>query len=406
MDLETVLEKIRASRDDMVSVMSDMIRIPAIAPVNGGDGESRRADMLMGLLEGYDSVVRDDAPDDLDPSVPRANIVARKNGRGRGTVWIVAHMDTVPAGDLGDWDSDPFEPVVRDGRIYGRGTEDNGQAILSSMFASKFIPKEILGRRSIGIAYVADEETNSKTGICHLIDKGYFTGDDVFIVPDWGTPAGDLLDVAEKNLVWLRFAVTGKSTHGSTPDSGINALRAGAELMADLSRRLEEEFPDRDPLFHPPRSTFEPTKCSRASMNVNTIPGSFEFSMDIRALPMHGIEEISAAARRIASEHAERTGAKIAVSEIQRHVSGRPSSVDGEAALALISSIEEVTGVRPRAAGVGGATCANFFRMKGYDSYVWEMGGGTLHGPNEYVVIDNMVTDALVFATLFYKLCV
>ncbi|MCL2032217.1 MAG: M20 family metallo-hydrolase [Methanomassiliicoccaceae archaeon] len=406
MELEQILEKIEGSREDMVRVMSEMIRIPAIAPVCGGTGEGKRADMLIGCLEGYDSVVRVDVQDDHDPSAVRSNILAKKNGKGRGTVWIVAHTDTVPADDLQDWDTDPFEPVVRDGRIYGRGTEDNGQAVISSMFASKFIPKEMLSKRSIGVAYVADEEMSSKMGIEHLIREGHFSKDDVFIVPDWGTPGGELVDVAEKNLIWLQFSVTGKSTHGSTPDSGVNAFKVGAKLLTDLLAEFKKEFPNENEMFIPKTSTFEPTKCGGTVMNVNTIPGNFEFSMDIRVVPEYNQDEVLAVAERVAKAHEEATGAKIEVREIQRHVSGGISSTEGEVFESLMESIESVIGKRPRPVGVGGATCANFFRKEGCDAYVWQHGGGTLHGPNEYAVIDNLVIDAKVFASLFYKLCV
>jgi len=406
MKLEQILEKIEGSGEDMARVMSEMIRIPALAPVNGGTGEGRRADMLMGHLEGYDSVVRVDARDDHDQEIMRPNILAKKNGRGKGTVWLVAHTDTVPAGDLEDWDTDPFEPVVKDGRIYGRGTEDNGQAVISAMFASKFFPKEMLSKRSIGIAYVADEETSSKMGIEYLIKKGYFSEDDVFIVPDWGTPEGDLVDVAEKNLIWLQFNVTGRSTHGSTPDKGINAFRAGTEFLNDLLAEFKKEFPNENKMFIPSVSTFEPTKCGGTVMNINTIPGNFEFSMDIRAVPEYSQDEIAAVAERVAKEHEVRTGAKIRITEIQRHIAGEASSIKGEVFESLMESIESIIGKRPRPVGVGGATCANFFRKEGYDAYVWQHGGGTLHGPNEYVVIENMVIDAKVFASLFYKLCV
>ncbi len=406
MELKQVLGKIEESREDMVRIMSEMIRIPAIAPVNGGTGEGKRADMLAGYLEGYDSIIRDDVRDDLDPSVIRPNILAKKNGKGKGTVWIVAHTDTVPVGDLKDWETDPFEPVVKDGRIYGRGTEDNGQAVLSAMFASKFIPKGMLSKRSIGVALVADEETTSKLGIDYLIKKGHFSEDDVFIVPDWGSPEGDLIEVAEKNLIWLQFNITGKSTHGSTPDEGINAFRVGAEVLAELMAEFKKQFPKEDPMFIPKASTFEPTKSPGTVMNVNTIPGNFEFSMDIRLIPAYSQDDVVAVAERVAKAHEERTGAKISISEIQRHTSGKISSTEGMVFDALMDSIESVVGKRPRPVGVGGATCANFFRKEGYDAYVWQKGGGTLHGPNEYVVIDNMVTDAKVFATLFYKLCV
>ncbi|AIZ57312.1 putative metallohydrolase [Candidatus Methanoplasma termitum] len=406
MELERILAKIERSRDDMVRVMSEMIRIPAIAPENGGTGEGKRADMLTKYLEGYDSVIRIDAQDDFDPNVMRPNILAKKNGKGKGTVWIIAHTDTVPVGDFNDWETDPFDPVVKDGKIYGRGTEDNGQAVISSLFASKFIPKEMLSKRSIGIAYVADEEMSSKMGIDYLIKKGCFSKDDVFIVPDWGSPDGDLVDVAEKNLIWLQFNVTGKSTHGSTPDKGINAFRVGNVFLTDLLARFEKEFPNENGMFIPKMSTFEPTKCSSTVMNVNTIPGNFEFSLDIRALPEYKQDDILAVAKRVAKEHEKKTGAKIEIIELQRHTAGGASSTEGEVFEALMDSVESVIGIRPRPVGVGGATCANFFRKEGYDAYVWQNGGGTLHGPNEYVVIDNIVIDAKVFATLFFKLCV
>lgn len=344
--------------------------------------------------------------DDYDPAVMRPNILAKKNGKEKGTVWLIAHTDTVPAGDLVDWATDPFEAVVKDGKIYGRGTEDNGQAIMSAILASKFIPKGSLSKRSIGIAFVADEENSSKMGVEHLIKEGYFSEEDVFIVPDWGSPEGELIDVAEKNLIWLQFSVAGRSVHGSTPEKGVNAFKVGAELMVEIIREFNKAFSATDEMFVPPVSTFEPTKSAGTVLNINTIPGNFDFSMDIRLLPQYTLDEAVEISRRVAKECEEKTGAKITVSEIQRHAAGRISSTDGEVYNALLESIESVTGKRPRPVGVGGATCANFFRMEGYDAYVWEYGGGTLHGPNEYVVIDNIITDAKVFATLFCKLCV
>ena len=150
--LSEILTKIDGSADEMVRVMTEMIRIPALAPVNGGDGESKKADYLQSELVGFDSIIRVDVPDDVDPSVMRSNILAKKNGRKSGTVWIIAHMDVVPAGDPEMWDNPPFEPVFKDGKIYGRGTEDNGQSIISSMFASKFFESGELDGMSIGVA--------------------------------------------------------------------------------------------------------------------------------------------------------------------------------------------------------------------------------------------------------------
>ncbi|MBR2394621.1 MAG: acetylornithine deacetylase, partial [Candidatus Methanomethylophilaceae archaeon] len=76
--LSEILTKIDGSADEMVRVMTEMIRIPALAPVNGGDGESKKADYLQSELVGFDSIVRVDVPDDVDPSVMRSNILAKK----------------------------------------------------------------------------------------------------------------------------------------------------------------------------------------------------------------------------------------------------------------------------------------------------------------------------------------
>lgn len=404
--LEETLKLIDDSYDDIVDTMIGMIRFPALAPVNGGDGEGRKADFLMEKLKGFDSVERIDVPDDRCPEVMRSNILARKTGKKDGTVWIVAHIDVVPAGDPELWDSPPFDPVFRDGKVYGRGTEDNGQSVISSMFASRFWLDQELEGMSIGLAYVADEETSSRMGIQYLLEHGYFSENDIIMVPDWGSPNGSLVEVSEKHVLWIRVSVEGRTTHGSTPDRGINAYRVSTYMLADLLGRLEQRFDAVDEMYLPPRSTFEPTKRPATVENVNTIPGHDEFCLDIRLLPCYDTDEVLDLVREVASTHASRTGATITVEEIQKDVSGKPSSTDSVAIRALSDAVESVTGSRPIAVGVGGGTCANFFRLRKLDAYVWQCGGGTLHAPNEHVVLDNLLTDAKVFATLYYDLCV
>ena len=403
--LEHFLSSAEACEDEMVATMMGMIRIPAIAPENGGSGEGKKADYLMGRLEGFDEVRRIDVPDITDPSVMRPNILAKKAGPKRGTVWIVAHMDVVPAAELDSWDTPPFEPVLKDGRIYGRGTEDNGQAVVSSIYAARQFLSEDLQGMSLGVALVADEETTSEMGIAHLLREGCFSEEDVIIVPDWASPKGSRVWVAEKGLLWLRFDVTGKSVHGSTPHKGINALRVSARFMTDLVGTLEKEFPEEDPMFSPPFSTFEPTKASATVDNVNTVPGAHSFCLDIRLLPSADMDRVIDVSKEVANRHSEESGARITVIEIQRNVSGKPSSVSSKGFHALSKAVEEVVGNVPVASGTGAATCANFFRLAGLDAYGWQHGGGTLHGPNEHVVLKNLMTDCKVFTALYYDLC-
>lgn len=403
--LEAVLKEIDGSTDDIISTMIGMIRYPALAPVNGGVGEGEKADYLQSKLTGFDSVMRVDVPDETDPFVMRPNILARKEGKRKGTLWIVSHIDVVPAGDPAEWDTPPFEGVLKDGSIYGRGTEDNGQSVISSMFASRpFLGEELEGM-SIGIAYVADEETTSKMGIEYLLDHGYFTKDDVIMVPDWGSRDGSNIEVAEKSMLWLRFTIEGKTTHGSTPEFGINAYKVSTLLLMDLMESFHEAFSDEDPSFVGRTSTFEPTKRPATVENVNTIPGYDEFCMDIRLLPRYPIDDVIAMAKDIAASYERSTGAKIGIEIIERHDAGRPSSTDNEAFQALADSIGSVLGKRPVGVGIGGGTCANFFRQKGLDAYVWQYGGGTLHAPNEHVPVENIVIDAKVYATLIHRLC-
>lgn len=404
--LETILTDIDESRQEIIDTMIGMIRIPALSPVNGGIGESKKADYLQDKLCGFDEVVRVDVPDHINPEIIRSNILARKFGKKKGTVWIIAHIDVVPAGDPSLWDNPPFDPIYKDGRIYGRGTEDNGQSVISAMFASKFFEKGELNGMSLGVCYVADEENASEYGICYLLDNGYFTDDDIIMVPDWGSPKGSMIEVAEKSSIWIKVAVEGKTTHGSTPQLGINAYRVSTMLLHDILEAFPKEFPDEDALFLPSCSTFEPTKRPSTVENVNTIPGYDEFCIDCRLIPSYSVDDVFAMVSRIANEHSVKTKAKITVSEIQRHEAGKPSSVDSLAFVSLRDAVNAVMKHMPKAVGVGGGTCANFFREKGLDAYVWQCGGGTLHAPNEYVEVENILSDAKVYATLFYTLCV
>ncbi len=400
----SILDEIDSNVDEMITTMMDMIQYPALAPINGGEGEGKKADYLMSRLVGFDSIERVDVPDNLDPSVMRPNILAKKNGKKPGTLWMVAHMDVVPAGDPDLWDTPPFQGVYKDGCIYGRGTEDNGQSVISAMFASRpFLDQELQGM-SIGIAYVADEETTSKMGIEYLLDHGYFSEDDVIMVPDWGSGDGSHIEVAEKSMLWLRFIIQGKTTHGSTPECGINAYRVSTRLLDRLMDDLPERFSDTDACFVS-GSTFEPTKRPATVENVNTIPGYDEFCMDMRILPMYDPQDVLDYVRGIAGEFASMTGAGITVEEIEHHRAGSPSSMDSDVFSALVDSIESVIGKRPTGIGIGGGTCANFFRQRGFDAYVWQYGGGTLHAPNEHVVVSDMVVDTKVYATLMYRLC-
>jgi len=401
MSEEDVLRRVEASREHMVDALVRMLRIPALGPMNGGAGEGERASMVETLLNGFDRVYRVDAADD----VPRPNIIARKGHGAKGTAWIVTHLDTVPPGELSAWESPPWEPRIVDGRIHGLGAEDNGQALIASIYAAIAVDLPPQPRMGIGLAIVSDEETLSVKGIQHLIDEGEFSADDVFIVPDWGLPDGSLVEVAEKHLLWLGVTVHGKQVHASRPSDGVNALRVGSRLLVELLDILEERYGDEDPAFSPEASTIEPTKRDPTVDNINTIPSRDSFHLDIRLLPRYDPHELISLVERTAEERAREQGARAEVEVVQLTVSGRPSDTGHEAFQALARSIRDVHGVEPRAVGIGGGTCANFFRLQGWNAYVWQSSEGKVHQPNEYCLTENLVDDAKTFALALSRLC-
>ena len=403
--LDTVLKEVESSEKEMIDTMIGMISIPALAPVNGGQGESLKADYLMSRTDGFDSVQRVDVPDLKDPCVMRSNIVARKNGKKKGTLWFVSHMDVVPTGDPALWDNSPFEPVLKDGKLYGRGTEDDGQSVISTMFAARpYLSEEFQGM-SLGVAWVADEETNSLCGIQYLLKNGFFSEDDVIVVPDFCSKDGSRVDVAEKHIIWLKFCIEGKTAHASTPHLGVNAYKVSTLLLMDLMESFDNRFGDSNDMFLPKSSTFEPTKRIATVENVNTIPGYDEFCMDIRLNPEYDPDLVLKMAEEMAEVYSKSTGAKITVEILQMARSGAPSSIESDGYKALSESIEEVLGKAPEAVGIAGGTCSNFFRLKGLNAYAWQTGDGTLHAPNEYMKVENLMNDTKVFARMIYKLC-
>jgi len=385
-------------RDAMVSSMMELIPLGGIGPENGGDGEIRKAEFIEGLARemGLD-VERVDARDERVPSGIRPNIIVRYEGRGERDIWIVSHMDVVPPGE--GWSSDPFKPVIKDGRIYGRGTEDDGQAIISSLYAVKALAD--LGVRSdygLNLAIVSDEETGSKYGILHLISEGIFSEDDLILVPDAGNKDGTMIEVAEKGILWIRVTVRGKQAHASTPEKGLNAHRIGMRLAMAIDDLLHSKFNEIDELFDPPVSTFEPTKREGSVDNVNTIPGTDIFYFDCRILPKYDIDEVLNSVKRIA-EAFEVYGADITVEEVER---SEPSFTDPESEIVrrIRKAVKLLRGKEAKPMGVGGGTCAAHLRRAGLQAAVWMTTEETAHQPDEYCVIDNMVEDAKVMASL------
>lgn len=401
-----ITKRIDSYESDMIALQIALTAIPALSPENGGNGEYKKARYLREHLTrlGFDNISIFDAPDDRVTFNCRPNIVVNIPGKNRGkTVWIITHTDIVPPGEIGLWDHDPYKGYVKNGKVYGRGTEDNQQDLVASIFAAKaFIDESITPGLSVGLAFVADEETASKKGLEYLLDteKMLFKKNDIIVAPDFGNQEGTMIEVAEKSLLWLRFKTVGIQTHASEPSLGRNAFTAASHLVTQLSG-LYRIFDRIDPLYSPPMSTFEPTKKDANVPNVNTIPGEDVFYLDCRILPDYSLVEVMTQMRAMADSVENAFDVFIDIVPVQIVEAPPPTDSDAPVVNALRKAVRDVYGVDALPAGIGGGTVAAPLRKEGYPAAVWSRLGRTAHQPNEHCIISNMIGNAKVFAHLF-----
>lgn len=380
--------------------------LPALGPEYAGKGEVDKAAYLQAELArmGVTDVTRLDVPDTRVPSGLRPNIIARIPGKSPRTVWVLGHMDVVPPGDLSLWHSDPWQLQVDGDVLTGRGVEDNQQAIVSSLLlAEELLEQKIVPDFTLGLLFVADEETGNAYGMGFLAREHahLFGADDMFIVPDFGVADGSMLEVAEKHILWLKCAITGKQCHGSMPHKGVNAMLAGSTLALSLAG-LTQLFPHKDALFDPQESTFTPTKREANVPNVNTVPGTDVFYVDCRILPNYTVDEVLAAANALGREVEKTHGVHVNMVVEQRLDASPPTPIDSPLVHAMTKAIQDVMGVTARPTGVGGSTVACYLRKLGLHAVVWSRLLSNCHEPNEKALISNAIGDAQVIAQLLF----
>lgn len=402
---QDLFQEIENLKPEMIQTLTELTCIPAVAPENGGDGETRKAEKLMEILAkvGFDKVERFDADDSRVSSGKRPNIIAYLNGeKNSERLWVVTHLDVVPAGEESLWTvTKPFEPLVVGDKVFGRGCEDNEQSLVASLYAVYALRRlGVKVKRTVGLAFVADEELGSVFGIQHLLKKGLFREDDLVVVPDGGNSDGSFIEVAEKSLLWFRVRTIGKQTHASLPNKGLNAHRIGLEVALALDRRLHERFGERDDFFDVPESTFEPTKKDKNVDAINIVPGEDVVYFDCRILPNYDINEVIGEINGVLVEFEQETGASIKLEIIQNQPA--PKLIDGKSEIVMMlkEALRKARGFDAQVGGIGGGSCAAFFRKQGMSAALWSTVDEVAHQPNEYSKVENMIADAKVFALL------
>ena len=408
-NFESVKNEIFGLKSKILELQEILTSIPAMAPESGGNGESEKCAALKKFLlnEGFkeSQFSEFDCPDSRVSSGVRPNLILTVEGKNtQQSVWVMAHLDVVPPGDLSKWNGNPWKVRFDEnsGKITGRGVEDNQQGLVSGVTALlALVKKNVTPSCNVKLLFMADEEFGSEYGIKFLLKehKEIFGQNDLIIIPDGGDSKGETIEVAEKNILWLKVHVTGEQTHGSMPHKGKNAFLAGCAL-AVLLNDMENFFDRKDSLFSPPYSTFQPTKKESNVETVNIIPGDDVFYVDCRILPCYTLDTVRNEIKSRVRQIEEKFGVKVDLEEVQAQQSPA-TSVNSPVVEKLSKALLETHGIKARPVGIGGGTVGAELRNYGFDAAIWSTMDEVCHQPEEYCFIQNIIKDAQTLAWVF-----
>lgn len=372
--------------DPAIRLLCDLVAIDSVNPtlVPGAAGESAIAAAIADAMRraGLDVSIREIAPG-------RPNVVGVLNGRAPGrTLMFCGHTDTVGVAGM----TDPFTPVERDGRLYGRGSQDMKGGVAAMLAAAAALASRGLPTGCVIVACVVDEE-HSSIGADALVQEWRA---DAAIVTE---PTDLQIAVGHKGFEWLEIEVRGRAAHGSRPAEGQDAiLRLGrvlAELEA-LDRRLQQQPP------HPRLGT--------GSLHASIVSGGRELSsypdiarlqMERRTLPgdssSKGLEEIDEICTSLAVKDPTFQASF-------RQMFARPAyEIPPDSRLpSMLGGALRTAGVEPRIAGASFWTDAAVLGHAGIPSVLFGPGGAGLHSTEEFVLVDDVLRcrDALVEVAL------
>jgi succinyl-diaminopimelate desuccinylase len=405
--LARLLSHLEGQRERVVYLQGELTSRPAVGPDSGGPGEAARAAWLEEEMSraGIGRISRFDCPDPRCAGGFRPNISVRVQGKSDTTLWWIAHLDTVPPGDEGLWQSPPYVLRVEGDYVYGRGVEDNQQAIVTGLLAAEaLIACGATPDLSLGLLFVADEETGMSYGLPHVLDRApeLIAPHDLLLVPDIGNSNGDMVETAEKSRLWLKVTILGKQCHAASPRDGVNSLSAAAACILAMEA-LPRAFPGSDPLFVPPCSTFVPTRKEANVENINTMPGKDVFYLDCRVLSRYILADVEAKVRALADEAAGRYGATAEVERICGEQATEATPADAPVVRGLLDALRRHRGIEGKLRGSGGQTLALCLRRRGLRAAAWATLASNAHAPNEKSDIRATAADAGTVLTMLFN---
>ena len=333
----------------------------------------------------------------VEPAPGRVSLVARiPHKRGpdgsRPTLIVNGHLDVVPVNESA-WSTDPFDPQVSDGRLYGRGTADMKGGIAAAICALDTLRSaDVEPGCDIVFHLVADEERGGTLGTKALLDQGLISAD-ACLIPE---PTDLQLCIAERGLLQALISVEGRPGHGSRPREGVSAIENAAHLV--LALHAADYGGEEHPLL------------GRPTANVGTISGGSTFNtvaetcvigLDRRILPGATQETTEKEIRRLI----DTAGVEGLRYRLDVDTFGEASEMphDDPWVRLVGDAVARALGSRPETIGTSFTTDARFVRNQGGIPAV-VCGPGAVeqaHGNDEYVSVDRLVDATAAFAELY-----
>ena len=306
------------------------------------------------------------------------------HGAGDPVLVFLGHTDVVPPGPLDAWTSAPFEPAIRDGRLYGRGAADMKSGVAAMTLALEdFVRADPAHRGTVALLLTSDEEGIGKDGVRRVAEEFRRRGQRI----DWcvvGEPSsretlGDLIRVGRRGSLTGRLRVRGVQGHVAYPDRARNPIHAFAPALAELAATRWDDGND----------AFPPTSFQISNLNAgtgadNVIPGSLDAVFNFR----FGTASSAASLR----DRVERILKDCAVdATIDWWLSGEPFLTrEGLLREAVVAAIAEHCGVTPEASTGGGTSDGRFIAPLGAE--VVELGpvNASIHKVDESVALDEL----------------
>jgi len=396
------LEKVDSLSTELVDLTREMVRIPSENP----PGDEREISELVAhkmKALGFEVEL-------VEPKAKRVNTLATLRGSGGGRSFLFnGHYDTVPVGNREFWSVDPFDSLVKDGRIYGRGSGDEKGAIASMIIAAKALDQAgVRLKGSLLIHAVADEETGSTYGTRHLVENGYETKDkvDMAIVGEASVYDNRIYArTAVRGLQWLKIVVKGKAAHSSRPKNGVNAVLNMCKILLALN---EHKFSFK-PHHLLPEPTIAPGTIIRGGIKENIVPELCEATCDIRIIPGMTSEDTLEEVRAVI-DSLKRQDPTINA-EVAPTSWWPPSEISTSEELFQFAknAVATVTGYELTPRGFAGSNDTSWLtNIAHISAMAFGPGDNYLsgaHGPDEWVSTDRLLDFSKIYGLMVIEAC-